>query len=94
LLTGTKDSFPHPLNVLSRLRLAGIQVITAGRFWVFTEAALGFATARGMEDRIAASNCEYRSNCGDAHRSKELSNFYAVRTLHAVKMEWKTKERS
>jgi hypothetical protein len=38
LLTRTEDNFPPSAQCPEPLCLAGFQVITAGRFWVFTEA--------------------------------------------------------
>src|SRR5580698_8588290 len=37
LLTRTEDNFPPSTQCPESLSLAGFQVITAGRFWVFTE---------------------------------------------------------
>src|ERR1700682_881755 len=37
LLTRTEDNLPPSAQCPESLKLAGFQVITAGRFWVFTE---------------------------------------------------------
>src|ERR1700688_47429 len=54
LLTRTEDNFPPSPQCPESLCLAGFQVITPGRFWVFTEVLLGLLQ-RGQHSRVVCA---------------------------------------